>query len=168
MLANAWIAAQKEPVSGAVPLLALNRFAQARDIDAGCADGPCVDAYLKGVQWVAVAARYAAAVNAASEGLSATLDGVSDAVVIDVRRAGVFENANAMLPGAQWRDPANIAQWMGTLPQGREILVYCVFGHEASRNSAVRLRAHGFNAWYLEGGIDAWQMAGRPLVSKEA
>jgi Fe-Mn family superoxide dismutase len=73
-----------------------------------------------------------------------------------------------MLPGARWCDPATVATWAAELPAGREVLVYCVYGHEVSRATALRLRAAGVNARYLRGGIDAWQAAQRPLVDKPA
>ena len=46
--------------------------------------------------------------------------------------------------------------------------VYCVYGHEVSRATAMRLRAAGVKARYLRGGIDSWQSAQRPLVDKPA
>jgi Fe-Mn family superoxide dismutase len=44
----------------------------------------------------------------------------------------------------------------------RELVVYCVYGHEVGRATAMRLRAAGVHARYLRGGIDGWQAAGRP------
>jgi superoxide dismutase, Fe-Mn family len=37
-------------------------------------------------------------------------------MLLDVRRSGVLKLAETMLPGAQWRDPANIGQWIGQVP----------------------------------------------------
>ena len=71
-----------------------------------------------------------------------------------------------MIPGARWCDPAAVATWAAELPVDREVLVYCVYGHEVGRATAMRLRAAGVNARYLSGGIDAWQGAGRPVVPK--
>ena len=53
-------------------------------------------------------------------------------------------------------------------PRGdREVVVYCVYGHEVGRATALRLRAAGLKARYLRGGIDGWQAAGRPLTARE-
>jgi superoxide dismutase, Fe-Mn family len=98
--------------------------------------------------------------------LGAGADSAANALVIDVRRRGVFEKATHMLPGAQWRDPAAVGTWARELPKERELLVYCVYGHEVSRATALRLRAAGLNARYLQGGIDAWQQAGRAVVPR--
>ena len=52
------------------------------------------------------------------------------------------------------------------LPADREVIVYCVYGHEVGRATAMRLRAAGLNARYLRGGIDGWQAAGQALEPK--
>jgi Fe-Mn family superoxide dismutase len=54
------------------------------------------------------------------------------------------------------------------MPAQRELLVYCVYGHEVSRVAALRLRAAGLHARYLLGGIEGWRAAGRPLDAKAA
>ena len=84
-------------------------------------------------------------------------------MLLDVRRAGVYEQAATMIPGARWRDPAHVADWSRELPADSELTVYCVYGHEVGRATALRLRAAGVNARYLRGGIDGWQAAGRAL-----
>ena len=48
----------------------------------------------------------------------------------------------------------------------REVIVYCIYGHEVGRSTAMRLRAQGLNARFLAGGIDGWQAAGQPLAEK--
>lgn len=52
------------------------------------------------------------------------------------------------------------------LPIDRAVIVYCVYGHEVGRSTAMRLRAAGLNARYLQGGIDGWQAAGFPTQAK--
>lgn len=120
------------------------------------------------IDWAAVYARYQAAVHAASEAFATSQDDVAQALLLDVRRAGVYEQAGSTLPGARWCDPAQVASWAGELPRDRAVLVYCVYGHEVGRATALRLRAAGLDARFLEGGIDAWKAAGRPLVDKPA
>ena len=106
------------------------------------------------------------ATHAASDGLAAQHHELGEALLLDVRRAGVFESAPTLLPGAVWRDPARVDVWAAELPADREVVVYCVYGHEVSRNTALRLRALGVNARFLSGGIDGWQRAGLPTVAK--
>ena len=123
------------------------------------------DAFIAGIDWPAAYERYQHAVQAASAGLEAHEPGT--ALLIDVRRAGVFDAAPTMLPGARWRDPATLPAWAAELPRNRPVVVYCVYGHEVGRSSALRLRALGVDARFLEGGIDAWQAAGRATVTRE-
>ena len=87
-------------------------------------------------------------------------------MLLDVRRAGVFEQATAMIPGASWFDPSAVDRWASELPEGRSVVVYCVYGHEVGRSTAMRLRAMGLDARYLRGGFDGWQAGGRPVEPK--
>ena len=86
--------------------------------------------------------------------------------MLDVRRGGV-EKAEALIPGAHWRDPAAVAAWARDVSRDKEIVVYCVYGHEVGRATALRLRAQGVDARFLRGGIDGWQAAARPVDPKE-
>lgn len=124
------------------------------------------EAALDNVDWAAVYERYQAAVHDASEALAAHQGELGAAVLLDVRRAGMFEKAQTMLPNAQWRDPALVSHWAHSLPRDQPVVVYCIYGHEVGRSTAMRLRASGVNARYLSGGIDAWQTAGLPLVPR--
>jgi Fe-Mn family superoxide dismutase len=167
-LVNQWCADHTHCGAGAVPILALDMYEHAYHLDYGAAAAAYVDAFMQNIAWVGVYARYQAAVHAASEPYAAAADNVANALVVDVRRAGAFGQAKTMLPGANWRDPAAVGQWAGELPPQAEVVVYCVYGHEVSRATALRLRAAGVNARYLSGGIDGWQASGRPLVDKTA
>ena len=82
-------------------------------------------------------------------------------LVIDVRRNERFFEAGDFIRGAIRRDPAKIADWSKTLPQGANVVVYCVHGHEVSQNAAKALGAK-----YLEGGIEHWREEGGELAAK--
>lgn len=163
-LVNQWAADHTQAAAGGVPILALGMDEHACHWDLGAAAGARVDAFMANIDWAAVYGRYQQAVQAASAHLGAGQDQLANALVLDVRRAAVFEKATTMIPGARWCDPADVARWAAELPADRELVVYCVHGHEVSRATALRLRAAGLNARFLIGGIDAWQAAGRPLV----
>jgi Fe-Mn family superoxide dismutase len=167
-LVNQWAADHTHSLAGGVPILALDMYEHAYHIDYGAAAAAYVDAFMDNVDWAGVYSRYQAAVHAATEGFGASQEEVAGARLLDVRRAGVFEQAATMIPGADRRDPATVAQWAAELPSDRPVVVYCVYGHEVGRATALRLRAAGLNARYLRGGIDGWQSAGRPLCAKEA
>jgi rhodanese-related sulfurtransferase len=87
-------------------------------------------------------------------------------VVIDVRRRPRFEEAASLLPASRWRSHLDTDKWL--LPPGREVVVYCVHGHNVSQLAAAELRARGIPARFLAGGIEEWQAQGYPLVGKSA
>ena len=165
-LVNQWAPDHTHAVAGGVPILALDMYEHAYHLDFGAQASAWVDAFMGNLDWEAVYQRYQHAVHAASEPFGVEQAELAGAELIDVRRAGVFEQARQMLPAAQWRDPGQVAQWSRTLDPAREVVVYCVYGHEVGRSTAMRLRAQGFKARFLRGGFDAWQNAGLPLVDK--
>jgi Fe-Mn family superoxide dismutase len=167
-LINQWAADHTHALAGGTPILALDMYEHAYHLDLGAAAGAYVDAFMDNIHWARVYERYQQAVHAASEPFGATQDEVSGSTLLDVRRAGVFDQATAMIPGARWFDPAAVDRWAAELPPGRALIVYCVYGHEVGRSTAMRLRAAGLDARYLRGGIDGWQAAGRPLEAKAA
>lgn len=165
-LVNQWASDHTQALAGGVPLLALDMYEHAYHLDYGAAAGAYVDACMAAIDWAALYARYQGAVRAASEPYGADAAELVGTTLIDVRRAGVFEQAGTMLPEARWRDPGAVAQWAGEWPGDQAVTVYCVHGHEVSRATVLRLRAAGVNARFLRGGIAAWTQAGRPVTQK--
>ncbi len=88
-------------------------------------------------------------------------------LTVDVRRGPTFGESDRMMAGALRGDPAAIESWAVSLPRAAEIVVYCAHGLEIGQNAARTLREHGLAARFLEGGIEAWEQAGRPTRAKE-
>ena len=166
-LVNQWASDHGHALAGGVPLLALDMYEHAYHLDHGANAGAYVDAFMAHIDWAAVYARYQHAVHAASEDFGTGPEALDGATLLDVRRAGVYAQATTRIPGARWRDPAAVGRWAAELPADRPVVVYCVYGHEVGRATAMRLRAAGLDAHYLQGGIDAWTSAGRPLDGKQ-
>jgi superoxide dismutase, Fe-Mn family len=124
-LVNQAAADHTQTVAGGMPILALDRYEHAYHMDYGAAAGAYVDAFMANIDWAGVYARYQHAVPAASEPFAADPDAVGDALLLDVRRAGVFEQARTMIAGARWCDPATVATWCAELPADRDVVVYC-------------------------------------------
>ncbi len=68
--------------------------------------------------------------------LIAARNAVAAPLLIDVRREAAFLAAPDMAAGALRRDPATVDTWADELPAAAQIAVYCVHGHEVSRNAA--------------------------------
>ena len=105
-LVNQWSADHTHALASGAPLMALDMYEHAYHLDFGTNAAAYVDACLAAIDWGGVYARYKTAVHAASEGFGADHDDISNSRVLDVRRAGIFEQVTTQLPGAAWCDPA--------------------------------------------------------------
>ena len=102
-----------------------------------------------------------------SAALSSMIANRADLTVLDVRRRPAFEADPQRIPGALWRNPEEVALWADSLNRNRSVVVYCVHGHEVSQEVVGRLRALGFQAALLDGGIEAWKASGRSVSRTE-
>ena len=101
----------------------------------------------------------------APDALYRSLGGPHCPLIIDVRKAPAFDRDPSMLPGALRVHPDAIDEWT-TPTHSREVVVYCVHGHEVSQNAARALAARGHRASFLEGGITLWREIGLPVMQK--
>ena len=160
-LLNQWAADHTQALAGAIPILALDMYEHAYHIDYGARAGAYVEAFMSNIRWEGVHQRYQRVVHDTAEPFAAKLgDADGSLTIIDVRRAGAFEEAKNLIVGAVWRDPARVSDWISEIPPDRKVVVYCVAGHEMSRGTALRLRSAGLDAKFLLGGIDAWKSNG--------
>ena len=82
--------------------------------------------------------------------------------LVDVRRQPAFDSDPHVIPGALRRLPEAVDDWACALEPWRPVVVYCVRGHEVGKDAAKALRAHGFQARYLAGGLEQWRADGYP------
>jgi rhodanese-related sulfurtransferase len=85
--------------------------------------------------------------------LAALLGRPNAPLVLDVRRQARFADSTALLATAQRCAPEDIAGFAAGRPPG-DVVVYCVYGHEVSQEAAQALRAAGWKARFLAGGIE--------------
>ena len=78
-------------------------------------------------------------------------------LVVDVRRPDDFEASEDQIVGAIRRLPAAIDHWQRETPHDRGIAIYCRDGQQVSQSIATALAKAGYDAFYLTGGITAWQ-----------
>ena len=85
--------------------------------------------------------------------------------VLDVRTAGEYSGShlkNVML--ADWTDKAQFAERTKYLDKNKTLLVYCAAGGRSGQ-AAEWLKEQGFKEVVnLQGGITAWNAAGKPVV----
>lgn len=78
--------------------------------------------------------------------------------IIDVR-----PDSDQLLPGSVRRPAETARNWAETLAS-RNVVVFCVHGHERSAGAAAILRSEGVDAEILEGGFEAWRDSGLPVI----
>jgi rhodanese-related sulfurtransferase len=100
------------------------------------------------------------------QGLYARLGTAAAPVLVDVRRAEAFCADQAMIIGAIHRPPESVSDWLADLPKNREVVVYCVHGHDVSQGVAKILQNAGIKAAYLEGGVADWKERQLPTRRK--
>jgi rhodanese-related sulfurtransferase len=86
--------------------------------------------------------------------------------LVDVRRRDAYQQSPHLLPGALWRDAANVTSWKVDFDPARPLVAACKAGHEMSQSAVAQLRADGIDARVLDGGYEGWEKAGLPLVAK--
>jgi rhodanese-related sulfurtransferase len=89
-------------------------------------------------------------------------------LIYDVRRRAVFDEDDAIIPGAKWRDHRVAGEWAAEIPPGRDVVVYCVHGHNVSQVALAQLRAAGRRAVALSDGIAGYREAGGIVLKRAA
>jgi len=100
------------------------------------------------------------------ESLYSLIGSATAPLVIDVRRAPVFDADDRLIVGAIRRSPDEVATWRPQLAAGRAVVVYCVNGPDVSQDAAASLREAGVDACFLAGGISRWVELGLPTRRK--
>lgn len=86
--------------------------------------------------------------------------------LIDVRKDRAKVADPTTIRGACSRRPFAAETWWPEFA-GRQVVVFCVHGHEVSQAVCGFLDDVGIEARYLEGGMAAWREAGLPTMALE-
>ena len=89
------------------------------------------------------------------EDVTALLASGGKVTLLDVRRKEDFDKAPQTIANAEWKNPAEIDQWLPTIPAQQEVIIYCVRGGSVSQSVQQRLTESGLKARYVEGGLEA-------------
>ena len=84
--------------------------------------------------------------------LAARMGRADAPLLLDVRREEQFLASTRMLAGARRCKPEDVPA-LAASEAAREVIVYCVYGHQVSADSATALRTAGWNARALAGGF---------------
>ncbi|HTT13956.1 MAG TPA: Fe-Mn family superoxide dismutase [Burkholderiaceae bacterium] len=160
----------------AAPLLVLDMYEHAYQLDFGANAPAYVDAFLRNIDWAVVDRRFVDAVGGATPAARGADDETPPSVSIEefaARRAGrerlqlldarprhYYSRSTDMMQGALWRDPTRVSEWSHELSPDAPVFVYCAYGFHVGRGVATELRARGFDAKFIRGGLSAWYAAG--------
>jgi rhodanese-related sulfurtransferase len=89
------------------------------------------------------------------------LDG---AQIIDVREA--YEHEAGHIPGSRNIEVTELTAAASELDQSKPVVFYCRSG-DRSTMPAEAFRASGWEAYTLDGGLNAWVEAGQPLEPED-
>jgi len=179
-LRNQWAADHTHALADARVVLALDMYEHSYHMDFGTRAAAYVDAYMRNIHWEWAEQRFKHVTEGGPlpdvhygngalqpENLRASLAGGATPFLLDVRRRKAFDAGADMIAGAEWRAPETVAEWADGLPRNREIVVYCVYGHNVSEDTAAALQAKGLKAVTLAGGIASWHAIGGQTQAKK-
>jgi rhodanese-related sulfurtransferase len=86
----------------------------------------------------------------------------SDAYLLDVREQDEWDAGH--VAGSQHIPIGELLGRLGEVPANREVIVVCRVGSRSAQVTAY-LGQQGYATVNLDGGLDAWVAAGRPLVT---
>jgi Fe-Mn family superoxide dismutase len=160
----------------AVPLLVLDMYEHAYQMEFGANATAYIDAFLRNVDWTAVANRLTQATNGgpvmrkdsseapvasiSPEELAARRATGESLQIIDARPRFHLSRSADMMEGAVYRDPERVHEWAAELSTESPVVVYCSYGFNVGCAVAGVLRERGFDARFLDGGLSGWYAAG--------
>jgi rhodanese-related sulfurtransferase len=96
--------------------------------------------------------------NSISPAQLAAIVGCPDApLLLDVRREKAFNASDKLLAAARRCAPEDVAAFARSEPP-RDVVVYCAFGHGVGEEAMQTLRDAGWNARFLQGGIESGEV----------
>lgn len=174
-LVNQWAADHAHILAGGVPILALDMYEHAYHLDFGANAAAYIDAVMNNLDWQQIATRFSPELpvikpkeiaTTAIQELIQKLSQKDGIKIIDVRLPEDIRNAQEMIHNASWHNPAEVEKWSSQLSPKEEIVAYCLYGFDVSKNCVRYLKSKGYKASILEGGIVAWLAAGGKIQAK--
>ena len=179
-LINESVSDASQGLAGGIPILALDMYEHAYQIDFGTNAPAYVAAFMRNIDWGAVVGRHEDAVAVKpprpleqkqfGDLPAITVDEVKTMLeqgvpvqVIDTRPRHYSTRAQDIMEGATWRDPERVDEWIGELSKNAPVVTFCVYGFHIGCETAATLRKAGFDARYMAGGHYAWKAIKAPV-----
>jgi Fe-Mn family superoxide dismutase len=180
------IVAENSPAAiDTAPVLVLDMYEHAYQMDFGSNATAYVDTFIRNIQWEVVLKRIKVARSNPSppnedpsfatdipsltvEALAAQVARGGGVQIVDARQRDHMSRYGELMAGATWRDPDRVEEWIGELSPDKPVAVYCSYGFDVGRNVTKTLIERGFDARFIRGGITAWYAAGGARTLKPA
>jgi superoxide dismutase, Fe-Mn family len=179
-LINQSVSDTSQGVAGGIPILALDMYEHAYQIDFGTNAAAYVATFMRNIEWNAVQGRYEDAIavkpprqlvqkefgdlpSVTIDEVKAMLRSGEPVQVIDTRPRHYTTRAQDIVEGAVWRDPERVDDWIGELSKEKPVVTFCVYGFHIGCQTAATLRKAGFDARYMAGGHYGWKAAQGPV-----
>jgi Fe-Mn family superoxide dismutase len=179
-LLNQIVSATGPGIAGGIPILAIDMYEHAYQIDFGTNAAAYVATFMRNIEWSAVQGRYEDAIavkpprplvqkefgdvpSVTIDEVKAMLQSGEPVQVIDTRPRHYTTRAQDIVEGAIWRDPERLDDWIGELSKEKPVVTFCVYGFHIGCQTAAALRKEGFDARYMAGGHYAWKAAQGPV-----
>jgi superoxide dismutase, Fe-Mn family len=176
-LINQYASEHTQSIAGGIPVLALDMYEHAYHIDFGANAIAYIDAFMRNVDWSAVAGRYEDATRVdpprplaqpefsdlpgvGVEEVKAMIDAGQAVQIIDARPRHFVSRQQEMMQGAVWRDPERVQEWAAELSKTDPVVTFCAYGFHVGCKTAMALREAGFDAKYMTGGHSGWKAIG--------
>ena len=92
----------------------------------------------------------------------------NEVTFLDVVDSSHYDALDYQIKGAVRIEPRNIKDEYGKLPKDRAVLAYWTWPNaETSASVALYLRRNDYEAFAIDGGLEAWKEAGYPVEDKE-
>jgi Fe-Mn family superoxide dismutase len=179
-LINQSVSDSSQGIAGGIPILALDMYEHAYQLDFGTNAAAYVAAFMRNIDWSAVQGRHEDAIEVKPprplaqkqfadlpsitvDEVKAMLQSGEPVQIIDTRPRHYSTRAQDIVDGAVWRDPERVGEWIGELSKTEPVVTFCVYGFHIGCETAATLRKAGFDARYMAGGHYAWKAAKGPV-----
>ncbi|MBX2837657.1 MAG: hypothetical protein KTR35_12425 [Gammaproteobacteria bacterium] len=173
-LENCCVIDSEQCVLGGVPLIALDVHPRAYQPDFNTRIADYLSAFMANLNWARAERRFVEATAQTDlsdendeteklmspETLHNRLSHKQDTLVLDVCLLDDLPMRHDKLPGAVCVQSDGVIDIMKKIPKEATVVAYCMYGFQVSSMALEQLRANGFTAHKLAGGIATWRALG--------